>query len=214
MLIEDNQNYRKSILCALDEKPDMEVIGQYSTAEAALQTLQKMNQQNLPDIILLDLNLLGMSGLDAIPLIKQQAPEIKMIILSQSDREPDILSAISRGAAGYLLKSSSIDAIIDGIALVHAGGATLDAHLAKFILNTLSNRMPKATSKTRLSKRETDVLILITEGLGQKQIASRLDISTHTVNEHIQKIYSKLDAQNAAAAVSQAYRLGILPSGK
>jgi DNA-binding NarL/FixJ family response regulator len=74
--------------------------------------------------------------------------------------------------------------------------------------------MPKAASKTRLSKRETDVLILITEGLGQKQIASRLDISTHTVNEHIQKIYSKLGAQNAAAAVSKAYRLGILPSGE
>jgi DNA-binding NarL/FixJ family response regulator len=214
MLIEDSQNYRNSIVCALDERPEMEVAGQFGTAEAALLTLQKMNQQNLPNIILLDLNLLGMSGLDAIPMIKQQAPEVKIIILSQSDRKSDILSAICQGASGYLLKSASIDSIIDGILLVHSGGATLDAHLAKFILNTLSGRMPKAALKTRLSKRETDVLILITEGLGQKEIAAQLDISTHTVNGHIQNIYSKLEVQNSAAAVSKAYRFGILSPGE
>ena len=214
MLIEDNQNYRNSIVCALDETPDIDVTGQYGTAEAALRTLQKMPPQDLPGIILLDLNLLGMSGLDAIPLIKQQAPDVKIIILSQSDQEPDILSAICRGAAGYLLKSASLDAIIEGIELVHSGEAILDQHLAKFIFHTLSGRIPKAASATRLSKRERDVLILITEGLGQKQIASRLGISTHTVNEHFQKIYSKLDVQNAAAAVAKAYRFGILPPGE
>jgi DNA-binding NarL/FixJ family response regulator len=213
MLIEDSEDYREGIVCVLDETPNIKVISQYSTAEIALRNLQETDKENLPDIILLDLNLPGMSGLESIPLIKQQAPDIKIIILTQSDKEVDVLRAIRLGASGYLLKSAALDSLIDGIELVHSGGATLDATLAKFILNSLSERLPEVTLGVMLSKRETDVLILIAEGQAQKQIASRLDISANTVKEYIRNIYDKLEVENAPAAVAKAYRSGILPAG-
>jgi DNA-binding NarL/FixJ family response regulator len=212
MLIEDSEDYRKGIICALDGNPGIKVISQYGTAEIALRNLRETAEKNLPDIILLDLNLPGMSGLEAVPLIRQQAPDAKIIILTQSDKEADVLSAIRLGASGYLLKSSSISSLIEGIELVHSGGATLDKTLAGFILNTLSERLPEVTLDTPLSKREIEVLALIAEGESQKQIASRLDISTYTVSEYIHNIYGKLKVQNAPAAVAKAYRSGILPA--
>jgi DNA-binding NarL/FixJ family response regulator len=212
MLIEDSEDYRKGIVCALDGNPDIKVISQYATAEIALRNLREAAGENLPNIILLDLNLPGMSGLEAVPLIKQQAPDIKIIILTQSDKEADVLSAICLGASGYLLKSTSISSLIDGIELVHSGGATMDKKLARLILNTLSERLPKVLPEVPLSKRETEVLTLIAEGCAQKQIASRLDISKYTVSEYIHNIYTKLEVQNAPAAVAKAYRSGILPA--
>lgn len=212
MLIEDSEVYRKGVVCALDGNPDIQVVSQYGTAEIALRNLQETAEKNLPDIILLNLNLPGMSGLDAVPLIKQQAPTVKIIILTQSDKETDVLNAIRLGASGCLLKSSSISSLTEGIELVHSGGATLDTHLAGFILNALSERLPEVTPDVPLSKRETEVLTLIAKGQSQKQIASQLDISTHTVSEYIHNIYSKLEVQNAPAAVAKAYRSGIFPA--
>ena len=212
MLIEDHEKYRKGVVCALERKPNMEVVRQYGTAEIAVRDLKKMPEEDLPDIILLDLNLRGMSGLEALPLIRQNAPAVKIIILTQSDKDADVLRAIRLGASGYLLKSASVSSLIEGVELVHSGGATLDTHLAKFILNTISQRPPERAHGIEISKREMEVLALIAEGLLQKQIASRLDISAHTVNEHIQHIYSKLGVQNAPAAVAKAYRSGILPA--
>ncbi|HKL22719.1 MAG TPA: response regulator transcription factor [Tichowtungia sp.] len=214
MLIEDSEDYRKGIICALDTKPDIKMISQYATAEIALRNLQEPAGKNRPDIILLDLNLPGMSGLDAVPLIRQQVPDVKIIILTQSDKEADVLRAIRLGASGYLLKSASVSSLIEGIELVYSGGATLDSHLAGFILNTLSERLPEVTPNVPLSKRETDVLTLIAEGEAQKQIAAQLDISTYTVSEYINNIYSKLEVHNAPAAVAKAYRSGILPSDR
>ena len=212
-LIEDNENYRKGIVSMLDRKPGMEVISQYGTAEFALRSLQEMPKENLPDIILLDLNLPGISGLEAVPLIREQAPNVKIIILTQSDKEADVLRAIRMGAAGYLLKSASSKELTEGIELVHSGGATLDKNLAGFILNTLSERLPEAVPRVQLSKREMAVLKLIAEGQAQEEIASRLKISTHNVSETIQNIYTKLDVQNAPAAIAKAYRSGIFSTG-
>jgi DNA-binding NarL/FixJ family response regulator len=211
MLVEDNEDYRNGIVFVMDNMPGIDVISQYGTAEFALRNLQEAAEESLPDIILLDINLPGMSGLDAIPLIKQQAPQVKIVVLTQSDEEADVLYAIRMGAAGYLLKSASNKVLTDGIKLVHSGGATLDQNLAKFILNTIRQEKPPATPEINLSERELSVLTLIAEGQLQKQISSSLDISAGTVNEYIRRIYNKLNVQNAPAAVAKAYRSGILP---
>jgi DNA-binding NarL/FixJ family response regulator len=212
MLVEDFPDYRRGIACALDGRADMELASEFGTAEIALRSLREIEKKNAPDIILLDLNLPGMSGLDAILEFKQQAPDTKIIILTQSDKEADVLRAIRLGASGYMLKSTSIKQLTDGIQCVHKGGATLDPSLARFILSTLNKTLPKKPEETDLSKRELEIITLIAEGLAQKQIASQLQLSIYTVTEYIRKIYEKLQVPNAPSAISKAFRSGILPT--
>ncbi len=208
ILVEDNLAYRKGIACTLERTSDMELIGEFGAVEFALNSLQDIPA---PHILLLDLNLPGMSGLESIPIFKELSPNTKVIILTQSDRETDVLRAIRSGASGYLLKSTSISQLIAGIQGVYLGGATLDPSVSRFILNTMQQIPAKVTMNTDLSKRELQILTLIAEGHVQKMIATQLKISIHTVSEYIHNIYNKLEVPNAPSAVSKAYKTGILP---
>ncbi|OVE76408.1 hypothetical protein BVX97_01080 [bacterium E08(2017)] len=210
MLIEDSEDYRRVIACLLYQKSDIEVSREFGTSEIAIRTLQEMKPENKPDIILLDLNLPGLSGLDSIHELLQHAPESKIIILTQSDKEEDVLRGIQLGASGYILKSADLNMLIDGIHSVHSGGAIIDPSLAKFILVQLNDRLPDVESGATLTRREMEVLELVAEGLSQRKIASQLGISAFTVNEYVRNIYGKLDAQNAPSAVSKAYVSGVL----
>lgn len=211
ILIEDHPEYRKVLEFALEEEADMELVSKFGAAEVALRHLQDMSTRKEADIILLDLNLPGMSGLEAIPYLKTSLPAAEIIILTQSDKEADVLRAIQSGAAGYLLKSSSMQEIAQGIRTVISGGATLDANVARFIMQAVQAQTPNVTSEKVLSEREMEILTLLAEGLVKKEIADRLCISSHTVVSHIRHIYEKLNVQNAPSAVNKAYRLGLFP---
>ena len=158
-----------------------------------------------------DLRLPGMSGLDALPHFASSAPQAKVIVLTQSDNEADVLRAIALGAAGYLLKSSTITQIKEGIRTVIEGGASLDPGVARFLIKTLQARLPKTSTEATLSERELEILALLGEGLVKKEIADRLGISYPTVDSHVQHIYEKLKVHNAPAAINIAHRLGIFP---
>ncbi|MDF7806323.1 response regulator transcription factor [Pontiellaceae bacterium B12219] len=209
MLIEDHAGYREVIARALKGEEKIELISQFTTAEIALRSLQDMTTRIEPDLLLLDLNLPGISGLEALPFFKQTIPSLKVIILTQSDNQNDVLKAISLGAKGYLLKSATVTQIKDGINTVMNGGATLDPQVARFILDTLAKRTDKVPLEKELSSRELEILILIGEGLLKKEIADQLGIAFTTVADHVRHIYEKLEVQNAAAAVNKAHRLGI-----
>jgi DNA-binding NarL/FixJ family response regulator len=213
VLIEDHPEYREVVELALGKEPDMDLLRPFGTVEMALHSLQdNQGRHSPPDIVLLDLNLPGMGGLDAIPLLVATVPKAKIIILTQSNKEADVLRAITLGASGYLLKGSSRKQITDGIRTVMAGGATLDAGVARFVLTTLQERLPKEQTGPHLSKRELDVLSLLAEGLAHKEIALRLDISNTTVVTHINHIYEKLNVPNAPAAINKAHRFGLFQS--
>ncbi len=207
MLVEDNPEYRAGIAIALEAVEDITLSSQFGTAEIALRSLQ--NAKDIPDLVLLDLNLPGLSGIDALPWFKKYSPETPVIILTQSNREEDVLAAIAAGATGYLLKSSTRDQIIDAVRLVKKGGAPIDPHIARYILQTLHGKPQKTEEEITLSEREIEVLSLLGEGLVKKEIADRLAISAHTVDNHIRHIYEKLQAPNAPAAIHKAHRLGI-----
>ena len=211
IMVEDHPDYREGIRFALETVDDIELKHTFGTAERALRNVQDANNSTAPDVVLLDLNLPGMSGLEAMPWFKQYVPNTHLIVLSQSDKEADVLEAISAGAAGYLLKNASLDQITDGIRTVITGGATLDAGIAKFILTTLQGKPRQSTESISLSDREMEVLGLIGEGLLKKEISDQLKISMPTVATHVRHIYEKLEVQNAPAAISKAYRTGILP---
>ena len=210
MIIEDNPAYRKGIVLAVGKADGMALTQEFGTAAVALQKIPALDTEKGPDIILLDLNLPGITGLDALPELKKLLPEAKVIILTQSDMQRDVLRAIELGASGYLLKASSIPQLLDGIEAVHKGGATLDPGLASLIINSLRKRTSKTERAVELSKREMQVLTLIAEGSVQKQIAHQLNLSNHTVNEYIANIYKKLNVHNAPAAVAKAYRSGLI----
>jgi DNA-binding NarL/FixJ family response regulator len=214
MLVEDNPRYREVIALALKQEPGLQLACQFGTAEIALRSLRDEARAELPDLVLLDLRLPGMDGIEALPQFLSVAPDTKIIILTQSDNEADVLRAISLGASGYLLKSSTVTAIIDGIRSVMNGGASLDAGVARFILNTLKTRLPTESAGGLLTDRQREILTLLGEGLLKKEIADRLKISYATVDEHVAHIYARLGVRNAPAAVNQAHLLGLFPGGR
>lgn len=211
MLVEDHPEYREVIQLALADQPDLELTHQLGSAERALRVLEDRSSSDVPDLILLDLNLPGISGLEALPSLRSLVPETKIIILTQSDNEADVLRAIGQGAVGYLLKSSTVQQIIDAIRTVAGGGATLDSGVAKFILSRLQTALPREELEHALSPRELEILTLLGQGLLKKEVAKRLGISVTSVATYIRRIYEKLDVQNAPAAIARAYRAGILP---
>jgi DNA-binding NarL/FixJ family response regulator len=209
MLVEDNRDYRSVIEHALEVEPDIELISQFSTPEIALRSLEDHKTRKVADLILLDLRLPGMDGLEALPWFQKALPDAKVIILTQSDAEADILKAIKLGAAGYLLKSTRADQLIDGIRNVMSGGASLEAGVARLIIETLQTKLPDNKPEQLLSKREFEILTLLAEGLVKKKICEQLNLSYSTVDTHVAHIYNKLNASNAPAAVSRAYKLGL-----
>lgn len=216
MLVEDNREYREVIQLALKRDESFQLTSEYGTAEIALRNLETCSLganslPRLPEIILLDLQLPGMSGLEALPQFAEALPKAKIIVLTQSDSKSDVLRAIALGAAGYLLKSSTVTQIKEGMRTVMNGGASLDPSVAKFLLESFQSRLPKKEIAKVLTQRETEILSLLGEGLVKKEICERLGISYPTVDSHVRHIYEKLKVHNAPAAISVAYRLGIFP---
>lgn len=208
MLIEDHPKYRKVIEMAMKNEEDMFLNSMFGAAEVALRNIKE--GKNNPELILLDLNLPGISGIEATPLIKALIPETKIIILTQSDHEADVLSAIQQGADGYLLKKSTVTQIKEAVRTVMNGGASLDGGVAQFILQKIQKNPRKITPDNPLSDRELEILMLLGEGLLKKEISNQLNISYGSVATYIRRIYEKLNVLNAAAAVSKAHRMGLL----
>lgn len=210
-LVEDNPRYREVIVLALKHEPGLQLASQFGTAEIALRSLRDNPDGEAPDLILLDLRLPGMGGLEALPQFLAAAPGAKVMILTQSDNDADVLRAISLGASGYLLKSSTVSMIVEGIRTVMNGGASLDAGIARFIVNALKARLPKGAAEGLLTARQMEILVLLSEGYLKKEIAERLTLSYATVDEHVAHIYERLGVRNAPAAVNKAHLLGLFP---
>lgn len=209
MLVEDHPAYRESITLALAKEPGIELKSQFGTAEQALRSLQAPNIKT-PDLVLLDLNLPGMSGIEALPWIEDYAPDTKVIILTQSDQEADVLAAMSAGANGYLLKDTKRAMLRDAIHTVIDGGAMIDPAVAQYILNNLKTQSPKAALDVELSEREIKTLTLLSQGNSKKEIADQLCVTPHTVATFTKRIYEKLRVKNAPSAVNKGYQSGIL----
>lgn len=209
MMVEDHPEYREIVEMMINRQPDMELLSQFGTAERGLRSLQD-TPSSVADILLLDLNLPGMNGLEAIPHFTKERPKTKIIVLTQSDQEEDVLKAIMLGSSGYLLKSSTVKQLTDGIRMVAGGGASLDASVAKFVMHTLKTKLPRQVLEQMLTEREIQTLALLAEGLVKKEIAKQLKISVSTVVTHVSNIYEKLAVKNAPSAIAKAFRLGIL----
>jgi len=208
-VVEDNETLRKTVARVLGRQKDMECAHQFERCEDAIEALVAGER---PDVMLFDIGLPGMSGLEGIRRIKQALPEIEILVFSVFDDNEKVFQAICAGASGYLLKTSSMGEIPDAIREVATGGAPINSQIARRVLDMFSDMAPQGKDYG-LTEREKEVLDEMVKGLTKKEIADQLDLSFHTVDKHIRGIYSKLHVNTMTGAVAKALKEGLLPKG-
>lgn len=205
-LIEDNQNFRATLARVVNGMAGMKCSNQFSNAEDALDTLRA---DAVPDVVLLDVGLPGLNGIDAIKQIKTISPTTRIVMLTVFDDHEKVFKAVCAGASGYLLKPSNTASIVRSIKEAISGGAPMTPQVAKSVLDMLSGRTALKPVQI-LTNREQSVLRLMAQGRGMKGIADELDLSYHTVDSHLRNIYAKLHVHTSAAAVAKAVKDGLL----
>ncbi|HEX3246403.1 MAG TPA: response regulator transcription factor [Chloroflexota bacterium] len=204
LVVDDHPVVREGLVATLSDEADLEVVGSAASAEEALQLVESLQ----PDVVLLDLELPGMNGGEAIAGIGASSPATRILVFTAYESDERVIQAIRAGARGYLLKGATVAEITDAIRAVAAGGTALApaaaAHLASAI------RAPRGAGP--LTAREREVLGLIAHGLAGKQIANALSITERTVKFHTASLIRKLGAENRAQAVALAAQRGLLES--
>ena len=198
LCVDDHPIVRDGVSLIIDMQPDMQVVGVASTGEEALSLFNRHH----PDITLMDLQLPGISGLEAIRSIRIEDPDARVIVLTMYEGDEDIYRALKAGASTYLLKNTLSDDLVRVVREVHGGQHPLSAE----IVERLAARRTEAT----LTQRETDVLKLLAQGMRNKEIGAHLGITEETTHGYIKSIFAKLKVQDRTAAVTVALRRGII----
>ncbi|MEI8106018.1 MAG: response regulator transcription factor [Actinomycetes bacterium] len=208
LLVDDHDLFRTGLHTLLAEQ-GVDVVGEAQTGAEAVSAIREL----APDVVVMDLNMPGISGVEAIRQIASLAPLTRVIVLTISDQDADVMNAIVAGACGYLLKDASIDQLMEGIRAAAAGESLVSPAIATKVLQRLrastSSSHDAATIRSELSDREMQVLKLIASGMDNSQIAADLHISPKTVKNHISNILMKLQIENRIQAAVYAVRSGL-----
>ncbi len=205
MVVDDHALFRRGLISLLDEMPEFMVVGEASNGQEALDAIQKL----APDVLLLDINMPVMDGIQALAAIRKLLPEQKMLMLTISQNDDDLIDAIVAGANGYLLKNAEPEALRNTIQQIVAGNAVLAPEITSKVLQAV-RRAKTDRSRSLLSEREVDVLKCLARGQTTSQIAATLFISENTVKTHIRHILEKMEVNNRAEAVARASQMDLL----
>jgi DNA-binding NarL/FixJ family response regulator len=203
MVVDDHPIVRQGLVSVLEDEADLEVVGEAGTGREAVHLAQRL----APDVVLLDLEMPELDGVEAIPQLLKVRPNLGVLVFTAYDTDERVLGAVRAGARGYLLKGASADEIARAIRTVHAGGSFLEPRVARMLMAEVSS--PRRGTGG-LTDREREVLHLVAEGQPTKQIARNLSISERTVKFHVNSIFVKLGADNRAQAVALAAQRGLL----
>lgn len=198
MLVDDHPAFRKGMAALIESEPDLEVVAQTGDGSEALDVYR----QKKPDVVLMDLRLPGMGGVEATLAIRKEFPDARVIVLTTFDTDEDIYRAIQSGAKSYLLKDTPDDELATAIRLVHAGRQILPDKLAK--------RLTERQNRPDLSQREMEVLQLLIKGRSNKEIGNALFVCEDTVKAHFKTLFAKLKVQDRTEAAISAIRHGIV----
>jgi DNA-binding NarL/FixJ family response regulator len=209
-LIEDNIGFRKATQLALNLQPERYSWKAFGSCEAALKAIQPGKS---PDVILLDVELPGMDGIQGIQHFKTLAPNVCILILTVFEDDDKIFRAICAGASGYLLKSETFQNIILAISQALDGGAPMNPQIAKRVLSMLTKLAP-VKKDYGLTRREHKILELMVEGMAKKQIADQLGLNPYSINYSMRCVFRKLHVHCQTAAVSVAMRNGLVGMGR
>lgn len=195
-IYEDNETLRKGLEELLTLSDEFVVTGSYGNC---MQVLEQLKEEN-PDIILMDIDMPGMTGIEAVKKIRQVNTGVAIIMLTVFDDNKNVFDAICAGASGYLLKKNVSEKLISSVKDVLNGGASMSPAIAKMVISS----MQRQAADYRLSAREHEILTLLCKGNSYKMIASELNLSFETIRSYIKKIYEKLQVNSATEAVSKA----------
>jgi DNA-binding NarL/FixJ family response regulator len=200
-IVEDIQDIRNGLERIISEAPGFVCLSVYSNAEEAIRDLPGLQ----PDIVIMDINLPGMSGIDCLRKVKALCPKMQFIMFTIYEDSEQIFEALSSGASGYLLKNTPHHNIPEAIKELYKGGAPMSAGIAKKVVTYLQQKAPANQDSSLLSTRENEILHLLGKGFLYKEIAQKLGIGTGTVRVHIHNIYEKLHVQNRTEAINKVY---------
>jgi len=206
LLVDDHELFRQGVSAILTNAPNIEVVGQAENGKVAIEQCGLLN----PDVILMDINMPLCGGLEATHTIKEQYPDVKVLILTVSSTEESLFGAVKNGASGYVLKNANPATVIESIRRVHSGEPVIPSDLAMHIITEFSTS-PSRSSKSQLdalTDRELEVLRKLSTGATNREIAHALYISENTVRNHVRNILEKLHLNNRVQAAAFALREG------
>jgi two-component system, NarL family, response regulator len=198
MIVDDHVYVRLGVAAVVNGQPDMEVVGDYASAEDAIAAVAG----HAPQVIVMDLRMPGMGGVAAIPSLRKESPETKVLVLTTYEGDEDVYRALQAGANGFVLKGQIHGVLLDGIRAV-ASGQT-------FIPTEVARRLAQRLRSPGLSEREIQVLELVARGLSNDEIGAALDVTGGTVKSYLKRIYTKLDVNARTEAVTVAIERGFL----
>ena len=201
-IVEDSEKLRGTLARVLNRADGFRCVSQYPSAEDALKGLPTAK----PEVVLMDINLPGINGVECVRQLKKILPEVQVMMLTVYEDTENIYDALTAGASGYLLKRTSGPELLDAIREVHRGGSPMTAHIARKVVQSFQKNAPAHQPAENLSEREQQVLDLLSQGLMYKEIADKLQISYETVHTYIRRIYEKLQVRTRTDAVAKFLR--------
>lgn len=206
LIVEDHDIYRDGLKTLLSTVPEFEVVGEAASGEEALRLAPACR----PDLVLMDIKMSVMSGIETTRQLVQIAPQVRVLMLTMFDDDPSIFAAMQAGAHGYLLKGAKHNELLRGIQTVAEGGAIFSADIATRMMHYFSRPLPgKGLIFEELTEREHEVLALLAQGFGNAEIARRLELRPKTVRNLVSLIVSKLQVHDRAEAAEQARERGM-----
>jgi DNA-binding NarL/FixJ family response regulator len=202
-IVEDNKKIRDLIQRYLDMQKEMDCPVAVDSVEEMLEHLEKHQR---PEVILMDIQLPGMSGIKGMEIIKEKYPEIEIIMLTVYHDSHKIFDSLKAGASGYLLKHTSLPEIKESIENLLKGGAPMSPQIARKVISHFNKEAPKKNEDSMITNREQDIVNGLVDGLSYKMIADRYDISIDTVRAHIRNIYKKLHVNSKAEVITKSLR--------
>lgn len=203
-IVEDNEQLRGTLARMISRAEGFECLGQYPSAEAGLAGIPAEK----PNVVLMDINLPGMNGVECVRKLKEILPTTQVVMLTAYEDTENIFNSLAAGAAGYLLKRSKSAEILDALRDVQNGGSPMSTHIARKVVQSFQARPTAAPAEPteELSPREQEVLDLLSQGFMYKEISDKLGISFETVRTYIRRIYEKLHVRTRTEAVAKALR--------
>lgn len=198
-VVEDNLTFRRGLRAIFDLTPGIECVGMFASGEEALREVPKA----APDVVLMDINLPGISGVECTRELKRLRPTAQILMLTIEEDNDRVFAALRAGAAGYLLKAAPPAEILEGIQLVARGGSPMSAVIARRVVESFHHQTNASPARAALSQREAEVLKAISRGRRPKEVAAELGVSVTTVQTYLRRIYEKLQVHSQAEAVAR-----------